>query len=294
MDDNLVGSHRDLNRLIGASETTLDELHGAGGNNRLALALTIPLGLGRPLHLGQPTAVGADRDHTRGSKLHEHAAEGVSARFVIGSKDRAFHEFSDERGCEFETTSLRKTRHRRKLERILGRQPKLAPGRLDDCRSAIGVDVEHGARGTLPDDRHQPTARKKHGARRVGLHAFDLDANAHFQVGRGQNHRVSRRLEFDVGEHGFRRTGRYHGDRTLQGGQQCLLGAANLHRQVVSFPGMGMSGSSLLYPKNGVLERDGVHPPPRVFCGSMPLGGLASALLSRERVIGVSRLGTAS
>jgi len=200
-----------------------------GRDDRLSRADFAARDLAGPLHLGQPAAVGADRDHAPRRKLDKHAPQGVATRFVVGREHRPPDELADQRRRKLIARPFRKRGHAGKLERILDRQPKLAAGRLDAGGGAVAGDLEHGAGRGLSEDRRQPPAGQEHGAGRLGLDPFDSRPDADLKIG-GQDHRpLAAGFELDVGEHRLGRTGRHDGRRGLDCGQEGLLGTTNLH-----------------------------------------------------------------
>ena len=124
------------------------------------------------------------------------------------------------------------------------------------------MNVKHRSRLTLPHDRHQSAAGQEHGPGRPTLDSFELDTNAHLQVGGREHGRCAVRFEFDIRQHRLWRTGRHDSRRTLEGGEQGLAVETHFHRKptvlstdrwpvfvldlkTVSVPDGGLAGSPL-------------------------------------------------
>ncbi len=123
--------HGNVHRCLGRAKAPLDQLHGPRRHDWLGIRWIASDGHHRPLHLGQPPAIGANSSHAAGCQLDQHASQGIATRLVISGKHRSLHEFPHKRCCELKAGLLREGGHRGKLQRIFPRKTKLAARSFD-------------------------------------------------------------------------------------------------------------------------------------------------------------------
>ena len=161
-EEDLAGADRDLHRHVGAAQAAFHQLHRPRRDDRRGLRRSSAGGDGRPLHLGEPAAVGADRRHLLVTQFDEDSPEGIAARLVVGGEYRPSDELTDQRRRELMAGVGREAGDGGKLERVFSRQAELAPRRLDNRGGAVGMNVENRAGWAFTDDRRQPSTGEEH------------------------------------------------------------------------------------------------------------------------------------